>query len=107
MRPGEHLDRLGRIAVPGDQAVVVPVGAHQVGQQFGIRGIGLGSRDVVAVAVTGCRERVDREHLIPGGGQGIHPQAPIGFDADDHLAGDLGTLGNQLVQPTDPGQALG
>jgi len=40
--PGQHLDRLGRAAVAGDPAVVVPVGAYQIGQQFGVRRIGLG-----------------------------------------------------------------
>ncbi len=36
MGPGEHLDRLGLVAVAGDLAMIVPVGAHQIGQQFGI-----------------------------------------------------------------------
>jgi len=40
--PGQHLDRLGRAAVAGDPAVVVPVGAYQIGRQFGVRRIGLG-----------------------------------------------------------------
>ena len=42
MRSGEHLDRLGLGAVAGDAAMVVPIGAHQIGQQFGIAGIRLG-----------------------------------------------------------------
>ena len=36
MRAGQYLDRLGRTAVTGDAAVVVPVGAHQIGQQLGV-----------------------------------------------------------------------
>ena len=61
----------------------------------------------MAVAVAGCRERVDREHLVSGGGQGIHPQSAVGFDADDHLGGFGGMLGDQFVQPSDPGQSFG
>ena len=107
MSPGQHLDRLDSWAVTGDQAMVVPVGAHQIGEQFGVAGIGLRSRDVVAIPVAGRCQRVDREHLVAGRGQGLHPQAPVGFDADDHLGGVLGMLGNQLVQPPDTGQAFG
>ena len=65
MRPGEHLDRLRVSAVAGDRAVVVPVGAHQVGQQFGIAGIGFGARDVVG-------EKADR---ISPAAVSAHPQA--------------------------------
>jgi hypothetical protein len=39
---GEHLDRLGLRAVGGDLAVVVPVGADQVGQHLGVGAVGLG-----------------------------------------------------------------
>ena len=87
--------------------MVVPVGAYQIGQQFGIGGIGFGARDVVAVAIAGHRQRVDREHLIAGRGQRPHPQAAVGFDADHHLIGFLDVLGDQLVQLPDPGQPLG
>ena len=107
MCPGEHLDRLGLGAVAGDRAVVVPVGADQIGQQLGIAGIGFGARDVVAVAVAGHRQRVDRIHLIAGRAQRRHPQAAIGFDADHHLIGFLGVGGDQLVQPPDAGQSFG
>ena len=51
VRPRHDLDVLGQGAVPGDRAVVVPVGAHQIDQQFGIGSIRLAPRDVVAVAV--------------------------------------------------------
>ena len=44
MCPGEHLDRLRVGAVAGDRAMVVPVGADQIGQQFGVAGIGFGAR---------------------------------------------------------------
>jgi hypothetical protein len=94
---GQQLDRLRVWAVAGDQAVVVPVDAHQVGQQFGIGGIGLGARYVVAVAVPGHRQRVDRIHLIAGGDQRSHPQAAVGFDPNHHLIGILSMRGDQLV----------
>ena len=55
MGPGQHFDRLGIGAVASDAAVVVPVGAYQIGQQFGVAGIGFGSRNVMAVAVSGHR----------------------------------------------------
>jgi hypothetical protein len=43
MRPGERLDRFGVGAVAGDGAVVMPIGAYQIGQQFGIPRIGGGN----------------------------------------------------------------
>jgi hypothetical protein len=73
MRPRKDFDRLGVGAVTGDPAMIVAVGAHQIGQQFGVAGIGFGPRDVVAVAVAGHRQRVDRKHLIAGPGQRPHP----------------------------------
>jgi hypothetical protein len=42
MGPGQHLDRLHRWGVVGDRAVVVPVGADQIGQHLGISAVGLG-----------------------------------------------------------------
>ena len=104
---GENFDRFRIGAVAGDWAVVVPVGAYQIGQQFGIAGIGFGARDVVAVAVVGHRQRVDRIHLITGGGQRPHPWAAVGFDADHHLFRVLDVRGDQLVQLPDPSQPLG
>ncbi len=78
MRPGKHLDRLGLRIVGGDWVMVVPVGGHHIGQQLGIRKLGLGcSRDVVAVA--GRSQRVNGEHLISGCSQGVHPEPAIGW----------------------------
>ncbi len=65
------------------------VGADQVGQQLGVAGIGLRAGDLMAVAIAGHCQRVDREHLIAGRAQRPHPQAAIGFDTDHHLAGFL------------------
>ena len=85
MRAGENFDRFRVEAVAGDAAVVVPVGADQIGQQLGVGGIGFGARDMVAVAVVRHRQRVDRIHLIAGGGQRPHPQA-----ADDQVVDSTG-----------------
>ena len=107
MRAGEYLDRLSVGAVAGDGTVVVPVGAHQIGQQLGIGGIGFGAREVMAVAVAGHRQRIDREHLVAGRGQRPHPQATIGFNADHHLIGFLDMRCDQLMQLPDAGQSFG
>ena len=45
MGAGQHLDRLGQRAVAGDRAVVVAVGADQIGQHLGIPTVRLGPRD--------------------------------------------------------------
>ncbi len=52
MRAGQHLDRLGELAVPGDRAVLVPVGADQIGQHLRVAG-SLFAPDVTAVPGTG------------------------------------------------------
>ena len=107
MGAGQHFDRLGVRGVPGDLAVVVPVGADQISEQLGIPGIGFRALDVVAVAVSGRRHRVDRPHLIPGCRQLRDPHAAIGFNADHHLIGFIGVGGDQFVQAPDTGEALG
>jgi hypothetical protein len=107
MGTGEHLDRLRVSAVAGDGVMVVPVGAHQIGQQFGIAGIGFGARDMVAVAVVRYRQRVDRIHPIAGRGQRPHPQATVDLNPDRHLIGFLSVRRDQLVQLADAGQSLG
>ena len=107
MCPGENLDRLDVWAVAGQRAVVVAVGADQVGQQLGVAGIGFRAGDLMAVAIAGDCQRVDREHLIPGRAQRLYPQAAIGFDADHHLAGFLDMSGYQLVEPLYASQPFG
>lgn len=37
--------------------------------------------------------------LIARGDQRLHPQAPIGLDADDDVAGIRCVLGNECVEP--------
>jgi hypothetical protein len=60
--------------------------------------------------VAGHLQRVDRIHLITGGDQRHHPQAPIGLNPNHHLL-RLGILlellRDQLVQPSDPSDPLG
>jgi hypothetical protein len=63
----------------------------------------------VPLAVAGHLQRVDRPHLVAGRQQRPHPRAPVGLDADYDLL-RLGVLvlvlGEQLVQPGDPGDPL-
>jgi len=102
----QHLDCLRGRAVPGQRAVVVPVGADQIGQQLGVPGIGLRPGQVVPVPVAGHHQRIDRIHPIARRGQRVHPQAAIGLDPDHHLVRLLDVPSHQLVQPADPGQPL-
>ena len=62
---GENFDRFRIRTVAGDWAVVVPVGAYQIGQQLGVGGIGFGARDVVTVTVVGRSLPVARCPQIP------------------------------------------
>ena len=62
---GENFDRFRIGAVAGQRAVVVPVGAYQIGQQLGVGGIGFGARDVVTVTVVGRSLPVARCPQIP------------------------------------------
>ena len=87
--------------------MVVPVGAHQVGQQLGVAGIRLRTRDIVAVTVAGHRQRIDPEHLIAGRDQRLDPQAAVGFNADHDLVGFLRMAGDQLMKPADSGESFG
>jgi hypothetical protein len=90
VRPGQHLDRLGERAVAGDRAVVVPVGADQVGQHLGVAPVGLGPGGAVPAAVAADSLWVDRIHLVAGGQQRADQQAPVGLDANRDLRRGLG-----------------
>jgi hypothetical protein len=61
MGAGQHLDRLGQVAVTGHRPMVVPVGAHQIRQHLGVPSVGLGARQGVPVAPAG-----DRIDLVAG-----------------------------------------
>jgi hypothetical protein len=82
VRSGDDLDAFHLRAVPGDQAVVVRVGADQVGQHLGDGGIGLGAADMVPVPVPRGGLGVDRVDLVPSRYQGVDPQARVGLDPD-------------------------
>ena len=105
VHPGQDLHRAGLLAVPGDGAQLVAMGADQVGQDMSVTGIALGSRDAVALPGTSGLQRVDRVHPVPGGDQRGDPRATIGLDADLHLGG-VAVFGqeppNQGVQPGYP-----
>jgi hypothetical protein len=103
---GQHLDRLGQGAVAGDLAVVVPVGADQVGQHLGVAAVGLGPGAAVAAAVVADHLGVDRIDLVAGGQQRTDQQAAVGLDPDRHLSRLLGMGGDQLVQLSYPGQPI-
>jgi hypothetical protein len=63
----------------------------------------------VPLAVARDRQRVDREHLIAGREQRLHPRAAVGLDPDDdplRLLGAAAVLPDQLVQQRDPADAL-
>jgi hypothetical protein len=104
--PGQDLDRLGRLAVTGDRAVVMAVGPDQVGQDLGISSIGLGPRGLMAVAVAADRQWVDRIDLVASGHQGADEQATVGLGPDHHLGRILHLAGQQLMHQPQPGQPL-
>ena len=105
--PGEHLDRAEQLAVGGHHSVVVPVGAHEIGEHAGITAVGLRPARRMTIAIARRRERIDRVDRVAGRDQRAHEQAPIGLDADDHLGGRLGMLRQQGMQPGHAIEPLG
>jgi hypothetical protein len=95
--PGEHLQRLGELAVAGQRPVVLAVSADQFGQHLGVAWIRLGVRHGVSVAVAAHRERVQGIHLVPGRHQALEEQAAVGLDPDHHRRGVRGVLANEFV----------
>jgi hypothetical protein len=79
---GEHGDHLGLVAVGGQLAVGVGVGAQDVGQGHGIDVVGLGAGDGVPLPVAGHRHRVDRVDRPAGLTQGRDQQAAWSLDHD-------------------------
>jgi hypothetical protein len=86
MGPGQHLDRLGQRTVAGDRAVVVPVGADQIGQHLDVPTVGLGPAAAMAAPVAADHLRVDRIGLVAGRQQRPDQQAPVGLDPDRRLS---------------------
>ena len=68
-------------------------------EHLGVTSVGLRASDVVWVAITGDRERVDRIHLIAGRDQRLYPQATIGLDSDHHLCGVVSVIGDGAEAP--------
>ena len=100
---GEDAHGAGLVAVAGDLAVVVAVGADEVGEQPGVAGVGLRASDMVAdgSATPSARD------VVAGRDQRRDPGAAVGLDADHDLAGPGGVLCDQFVQSGDPRDALG
>ena len=74
------------------------VGAQQVGQQVGVRGIALGAVAAVARAAGLDRIGVNREDLMAGLDQRVHDQARRTFDGDAHPRPEAGQAAQQLGQ---------
>jgi hypothetical protein len=49
--PGENLHLIDEGGITSDRPMVVPVGAHEIGEHLGISGIGLRTGDGVAVSI--------------------------------------------------------
>ena len=107
MSAGEDAHCAGFVAVACDLPVVTTVEAHQVGEQLGVAGVGLGAADVVAVAVALRRARVDRVDAVASREQGRDPGPAVRLDADDYFARVGGVLCDQFVQRGDARDALG
>lgn len=100
-------DRFGLGGVPGDLAVVVTIGADQIGKHLRVTRIRLGATDVVPFPIPRRSQRVDRVHLIAGRDQRRDPQTTISLDPDDHLCCIHDVVGDELVEHPDPVETLG
>jgi hypothetical protein len=111
VRASQELHGVGQLTVPGDLAVMIPVQADDLREHMRITSIGLRTRGGVPLPVPRRRERIDREHLVPGGPQRRHPRTAVSLDPDDHprryfpgrqLRPARGSmLGDERVQPGD------
>jgi hypothetical protein len=93
--------------VPGDLAVVVPVGSDQIGQHLGIPAVGLGSGAAMPAPVVADDLGVDRIHLVASRHQRPDQQAPVGLDPHRHLRRILGLRGHQGMELPNPSQPIG
>src|SRR5664279_5219817 len=64
VRPGQQLDRVSQVTVPGDRTVVIPVETDDLGQKMSISGVALGAGSRMPLSIPRRGQRVDREHLI-------------------------------------------
>ena len=117
MRASHQLQPLHLRAVPGDRPVMGPIETDDLGQHVRVSTVGLRPGGAVPFPVAGHLHRIEREHLVTGRGQRRHPGAAIGLDANQHALRDEAglrvdvvvaqVLGEQLVQPSQAGNALG
>jgi hypothetical protein len=63
--------------------------------------------NMMAVAVAGGRQRIDRIHLIAGRDERLDPQAAVSFDAYHDVVGFLGVTGQELMKHADADESLG
>ena len=109
MGPGGHLDLVGDLTVPRDRVVMGPIDSDDLGQQMGIRRVGLRRRGRMPLPVPGHLHWVDREHDMAGRQQRLHSRTPFGLNPNQHLIRlqhRIQMLRHQLVQRGDPGQTL-
>ena len=74
------------------------VGADEVGKHLGVTGVGLRSRDGMAIPIARRRQRVDREDLVTGTKKCRDDEPSIDLDADNNRSFVLGMLGDEIVQ---------
>jgi hypothetical protein len=95
VHPGQDLHRAGLLAVPGDGAQLVGMGADQVGQDMSVTGIALGSRDTVALPGASGLQRVVPDEFAekalrygwPAGAAYLPLLVGVGSDGASDLAG--------------------
>ena len=64
--PSEQLDPFDQIRITGHGPMVVPVSAHQIGQDLGVTGIRLGPRGGVAISIAGRSHWAHGKNLVAG-----------------------------------------
>lgn len=82
--------------------MVVTISADQIRQHFRITLIRLRPSQIMPIPVTGHRQRIDRIHLIASCGQGMDPQAPVGFNPNHHVGGIINMVSDELVEGSNP-----
>ena len=98
MGAGDDLDTLGKSRVASDLAMVVAIGAHQLGKHLRVARIGLRSRQCVPIPISRCCFRVDRVHDVTGLDERVHPQTSIGLNPNDHVAGISCVSGDEVME---------
>jgi hypothetical protein len=92
VRPAQDLEAFSELGIGCHRAVQVPVCAHQVGEHFGVAGVGLATGHPVAVAIAVHGLGIDGEDLIAGSHESTDEQSSVRLRADD----DLGWVVDEL-----------